>query len=123
MTQAGEPAFAADSLDDRTPRRRRDCQGNSLQATVGARTGGIEVIEVQALLAQCVQIGREVARIAIAAHVFGAEALDGHQYDVGLAQCAGVGDGTANIQRVLVDKAGIGLTEFGAQLLGDDVGR
>ena len=123
MTQAGEPAFAADALDDRTPRRRRDCQGNGFQAAVGARTGGVEVIEVQALLAQRIQIGREVARIAITAHVLGAEALDGHQYDVGLAQCAGVGDGTANIQRVRVDKAGVGFTQFGAQLLGDDVGR
>jgi len=117
-----KPLSRPNALDDGASRRRWDGQGDRLQATVGAGAGGVEVVEVQALLTQGVEIRREVAPVAIAAHVFGAETFDGHQHDVGFAQRARVGDGTADIQWVLADEACIGLAEFVAQLLGHDLG-
>ena len=51
LAQAGKAAFTADALDDRAPWCGRHGQGNGLQAPIGTRAGGVEVVEVQALLA------------------------------------------------------------------------
>ncbi len=87
----------------------------SLKASIGTGAGGVEIIEIQALFTQLIQVRREVAPIAIAAHVLGAETFDGHQHDVGFARGAGVADLAPDIQRVLADEAGVGFAEFGAQ--------
>ncbi|MNE11555.1 hypothetical protein D3C80_1043190 [compost metagenome] len=119
LAETGEAALAADALDDGASRGRRYRQGDGFQTAVSAGTGGIEVVEEQAVLAQLVEVGGQAAAVAEAAEVLGRQALDGHQYHVELGRRAGVVDLPADIQRLPVIETSIGFLQFLAQERGD----
>jgi len=122
LAETGVVAFAADALDDRAARGRRDRQGDGFQAAVGTGAGGIEIVEVQALAAQGIEVRREVARIAVTAHVLGAEAFDGHQDDVGRALLTVCTDVAADVLGFLALELCIGFGQLLMHLRADFAG-
>ncbi len=118
LAEAGKAGFAADALDDRATGGRRDRQGDGFQTPGGAGAGGVKLVEVEALLAQGIEVWRQITRIAFAAQVLGAEAFDGDQNQVQLARLARVVDLAANAHRLAVDKAGVRLADFITQAVG-----
>ena len=118
LPKAGKATFTTDALDDGSPRRGWNGQGNRFQPAIRTGASGIEVIEIQALFTQLIEVGGQVAIIAIAAQIFRTQAFNGNQHDVGMAHNAGVIDSAANIQRILADKRRVGFSQLAAQLLG-----